>query len=241
MLYLIGLGLGDLTLNGLATAKKCNKIYLETYTSIGATKKQLEKLIGKKIIEANREMIEQKAEQILKEAKTKKTALLVHGDPLCATTHTDIILRARELGIRTEIIHNASIISAIGETGLQLYKFGKTASIPFPQKGFFPKTPYNILTQNQSIHAHTLVLLDIGMTVPEGIEYLLKLDNGEGKFTQETLCVAVMGLGLKGGKIKAGKAKELLNTKGKLPHCLVIPSKMHFMEEEYLSDNRKRE
>ena len=37
MLYLIGLGLhdaGDITVNGLAIVKKCERVYLEAYTSI---------------------------------------------------------------------------------------------------------------------------------------------------------------------------------------------------------------
>lgn len=42
-----------------------------------------------------------------------------------ATTHTDMLLRARELSIPTTVIHNASIMNAVGACGLQLYNFGK--------------------------------------------------------------------------------------------------------------------
>lgn len=42
-----------------------------------------------------------------------------------ATTHTDLELRARDLGIPVKIIHNASIMNAVGVCGLQLYRFGE--------------------------------------------------------------------------------------------------------------------
>jgi diphthine synthase len=47
-------------------------------------------------------------------------AFLVGGDPLSATTHTDLILRAVQLNIPYKIIHNASIMNAIGSCGLQV-------------------------------------------------------------------------------------------------------------------------
>jgi diphthine methyl ester synthase len=56
---------------------------------------------------------------------------LVVGDAFCATTHSDLFLRAINLGIlfsyigiEVKVIHNASIVSAVGCTGLQVYRFG---------------------------------------------------------------------------------------------------------------------
>ena len=37
-----------------------------------------------------------------------------------ATTHTDMVLRAKEKGIEVKSIHNASIMNAIGCCGLQV-------------------------------------------------------------------------------------------------------------------------
>lgn len=48
-----------------------------------------------------------------------------------ATTHTDLELRAQSLGIPVKVIHNASIMNAIGACGLQLYRFGEAISIVF--------------------------------------------------------------------------------------------------------------
>ena len=37
---------------------------------------------------------------MLEQSKTEDVAFLVVGDPFAATTHTDLILRAKELGIK---------------------------------------------------------------------------------------------------------------------------------------------
>ena len=184
MLYLIGLGLSDaedITVKGLNAVKECKKLYLECYTSkLSCSKEDLEKLYGKKVELADRKFVES-GEQLLKESKKENVALLVIGDPLCATTHWDILQRAEEQKIKTEVIHNASVISAVGATGLQVYKFGKTTSIPFPQEKFEPETFYDVIKENKSIGAHTLVLLDLDpmkdkfMSVNEAIEILRKI------------------------------------------------------------------
>lgn len=45
---------------------------------------------------------------------------------LCrATTHTDLQIRAHQKGIKVEVIHNASILNAVGACGLQLYRYGE--------------------------------------------------------------------------------------------------------------------
>ncbi len=59
-------------------------------------------------------------------AEPSQHNLPVEGYPSCrATTHTDLELRARALNISTKVIHNASIMNAVGACGLQLYKFGE--------------------------------------------------------------------------------------------------------------------
>lgn len=63
--YLIGLGLGDvrdITVKGLEIIRKCNKVYLEVYTSIlcyGLCKFELEKFYERTIIEADRNFVEE--------------------------------------------------------------------------------------------------------------------------------------------------------------------------------------
>lgn len=245
-LFLIGLGLADekdISLKGLEAIKHCSKLYLEHYTSkLSCSKEDLEKLYSKKVELANREFVES-ADVLLKEAKESNVALLIIGDPLCATTHWDILQRAKAQGIKTEIVHNASIINTIGATGLQVYKFGKTTSIPFPTEKFSPESYYDILKENKSVGAHTLVLLDLDpinnkfMSVNEAIELLRKIERkrNEKVFLPKDLCVGIARLGAKDQKIVAGTVIAVSDADfGPAPHCLVVPGKLHFVEEEAL-------
>ena len=243
-LFIIGLGLGDMndiTLKGMELAKKADKVYLENYTSVlNSPHAELEKLLGKPITLANREMVEQKAETtILQAARDGDAALLVIGDPLVATTHTDLVERANKAKIPVQVVHNASVVSAIGATGLQVYKFGKTTSIPFHESD----TPYEVLAENKKIGAHTLFLLDLEpeenkfMSVSDAIDALWKLELklNQKLFTKDTLCIGIARLGAKDQVIKAGKAQALAKQEfGKPTHCLIVPGNMHFMEEEFL-------
>ncbi|MBD3303650.1 diphthine synthase [Candidatus Woesearchaeota archaeon] len=245
-LYFIGLGLNDekdISVKGLNLVKKADFVYLENYTAVlNCPIEAIEKLYEKKIILADRNMVEKDPEKtILKDAKDRNVAFLVVGDPFGATTHMDLLMRAKKAGIKTQVIHSASIISAIGITGLQVYKFGKTTSIPFPEKDFEPETPYDVIKENQKIGLHTLSLLDLRpkenkfMTINDAINTLLKIEmrRNEKVFTSNTFCIGCAKIGSLDQKIKAGKASELLKYNfGPGLHCLVVPGKMHFAEEE---------
>ena len=244
-LYFIGLGLNnekDITVNGLEAIKKCDLVYLENYTSIlNCSKEDLEKFYGKKIILANRHMVEADDNDIIRNAKTKNVAFLVIGDVFGATTHVDLLLRAKKEGIKTIIIHNSSILTAVGVTGLQLYKFGKTTSIPLDNDNV--EAPYDVLKGNLSLGLHTLFLLDLKpdeeefMSVNDAIRFLLRVElkRNEKIFSEKTLCVGCARIGSDNQLIKAGTAKELLKFDfGKPVHCLIVPGNIHFMEEEAL-------
>lgn len=246
-LYMIGLGLGnekDITVNGLEAIKKSGSVYLESYTSkLDATKKKLEEFYGKEIILADRELVEKKSEEILDKAKKGNVSFLVIGDVFGATTHTDLMTRAKKEKIEVKILHNASIMNVIAETGLQLYKFGKTTSIPFQEGTYIAETPYDILKENHLIGAHTLFLLDLRpelgkyMSVSEAISHLMKIElkRNEKIFKENTLTIGCARLGQKDQVIKYGPAKSILKEDfGDAPHCLIVPGKLHFMEEEFL-------
>lgn len=89
------------------------------------------------------------------------TPLPPANTPERATTHTDLLLRARELSIPVRTIHNASIMNAIGACGLQLYNFGQTVSMVFFTDSWRPASFYDRVRENRDIGLHTLVLLDI--------------------------------------------------------------------------------
>ncbi len=242
-LHFIGLGLSneqDISLAGLELIKKADKVYLEHYTAVlSCPLESLEKLYGKKVELANREFVE-KQNVLVDEAKTKEIAFLVVGDPFGATTHIDLFLRAKKAGIKTTVTHNASVLTAVGATGLQLYKFGKTTSIPFEVAS---ETPYEVLRENQKMGLHTLFLLDLRpdknkyMTIKEAIEYLHKLEaqKKENLFSASTTCVGCAQLGSPEQKIKYASAEVLSHQEfGPGMHCLIIPGNLHFMEEEAL-------
>ncbi len=235
----------DLSLRALEILKNSDEVFLESYTNfLNVSPEKLKKITGKKAIILNRSDVEEHPEKnVLKNSKTKNVSLLVSGDPMVATTHLDLVLRAKKSGIPVKIIHSSSISSAIAETGLQLYKFGRTTSLVFPERSYFPKTPYDVLKENKKSGLHTLLLLDVKsdqkkfMSVSEAIEVLLKIEEEKKEkiFTKKTRCVGVARLGSDGQIIKYGSAEELQKTNfGKPPHVLVVPGKMHFMEEEAL-------
>lgn len=238
-LYIIGLGLWDkedISVKGLNAIKQCNKVYLENYTSkLNDPVEELEKFYGKKIILAERPTCEQNAEDtIIKDAETQDNAFLVIGDPLSATTHLSIIETAKDKGIDVEIINNASIMNSIAILGLELYKYGRTVSIPFNNKDV--DSPVKFYKKNQEIGLHTLFLLDLNpkedkfMQIKEAAKFLI-----EKGIEETTFAMGCAGIGAKQPEIRKSTLKKLTETDFKLvPQCIVIPGELHFVEEEFI-------
>jgi len=268
VLHLIGLGLGDerdIMVKGLELVRKADIVYLEHYTSIlGVDIDQLRSFYDKEILLAERDLVEQEAEEaLLVPAKTKDVCLLVVGDPFGATTHTDLVLRARELGVTVDVVHNASIMNAIGIVGLELYKYGRTTSIPFWEPGFEPMTPYDAIRENKERGLHTLCLLDIKvkelpkeellqqkgggeetiiavprfMSIQVALRQLLKMEEmrKEGVILPGTLVVGVARLGQPDQKVVAGTVEELKDINfGEPLHSIIVPGTLQIVEEEAL-------
>ena len=247
-LTFIGLGLydeKDMSLKGLDEIKNCDKVYAEFYTAIlaGTNIKTIEKTIGKKIEVLSREETE-KGDKILKDAESKDVVFLTCGDPMTATTHINLRLRAIKKKIKTGIIHSSSIVTAVpGLLGLQNYKFGRTTTLAYPEKDYFPTSPYDIIKDNKKMGLHTLVLLDIQadkkryMTANEGMKLLLKTEEKlKGNiFKKDSLVCVVARAGSSDSITVAGPIKELINRDYGPPlHTLVIPGNLHFMEIEAL-------
>jgi diphthine methyl ester synthase len=261
-LYMIGLGLGnfqDITLKGLAAVRNSKQIFLESYTSIyGSTKKDLEEFFEKEITLADRNLVESHADKILEHAKLENVAFLVIGDVFGATTHTDLFLRAKEKNIDVVVINNTSIINAVSITGLELYRFGRTASIVFDDDDWLPATPYEIIAENKKLGLHTLCLLDIKtaepskenlrkgidepeparfLTINHALEILRKIENDkkEKVISEDTIVVGVARLGSENQLIKAGKLKDVIKFDfGEPLHSLIMPGKLHDIEKEML-------
>ena len=173
-LYLIGLGLSDekdITLRGLEIIKRADTVYLERYTSLlQCDEKTLEGIYGRPIIASDRAMLESRSEEIVIAAKNRDVAVLVVGDPLGATTHVQFLLEAQKRGAAVRIIHNASVLTAVGETGLELYKFGRTTSIVFHRENQAVDAYYDAIKQNKAMGLHTLCLLDLATPLERSIK-----------------------------------------------------------------------
>lgn len=244
MLTLISIGLfdeKDLTLRGIEEAKKAGKVYIELYTSKWhGSLKNLEKILGKKITELKRSDLEENSKKIIEEAKKQDVAILIEGSALVQTTHLSLLQEAKKLKIKTKIIHNASIISAVGETGLHVQKFGQYVTIPFPErtKGKLPESVFEIIKENQKRGLHTLCLLDMAaeqdryMTVNEALEILL---NGN-VVTENTEIVVFARAGSDKPLIAYEKARDLIRKNiREIPAVMIIPDKLHYTEKEFLN------
>jgi len=234
-----------MSLRALEEATGCGSIFAEFYTAVqgGATAKRIEALLGKSITVLGREQVES-GDVLLEAARRSDACLLVVGDPLCATTHVELRIRARREGLRTMVVHGASALTAVpGLLGLQHYKFGRTTTLGFPQKGFAPESPYEMIRDNFSRGLHTLVLLDIQadagrlMTAPEGLELLALLEErkGSGILGQGALVCVVARAGSPEPVIRAGRLGVLRSGDfGPPHHSIVVPGRLHFMEAEAL-------
>lgn len=243
MLTFIGLGLydkNDVSEKGLLNIRNADHIFLENYTSrlMGTSYEDLARHYGKPVRLLGREDVEQHPEELLDKAEKENVAFLCAGDPMVSTTHADLRIRAASRGIKTAIIHAASISSAVcGLSGLQNYRFGKSCSLPFPQKNWFPTTSVDVIALNLSLRLHTLVYLDIQddrcMIVPEAVVLLEKM--AEEKKIRLPLYVGIARAGSENPRVKAGSADTLKSFDFGPPlHILIVPAELHDMERSYL-------
>ena len=242
-LILISIGLtdeDDLTRRALQEARSCDALYAELYTTILDTDaERLAETIGKPVTPLTRSRMEENSETLLEEAEQRKVGILIGGDALTATTDLSLLLDAAKKGIKTTVIHGSSIMTAIAETGLSIYKFGRTVTLPLPEKAP-PDTVLRTLTENREHGLHTLILLDLdnqkrqAHTIQNAIQILLEAENPE-TYNGDTLTIGVAHLGWNDQTIKANTAGALYKHDfGEPPHAIVVPGRLHFLEEEAL-------
>jgi diphthine synthase len=252
-LIFVGLGLAgtkDVTLRALAAIRNARTVFAEFYTShlVGATHSQIERELDKRVVLLSRDEVESGAERVLAAAAEHRVAFLTAGDPMTATTHQDLRLRAEQRGIPVRIVHGVRIqVAAAGAAGLQSYKFGRTTTVVFPQPNFNPVSPYEAVRDNRVRGLHSLVLLDLRadenryMTAAQGIDVLLghEEDRREGALLPETEIVALARVGSDDERVAYGAARRLREADlGPPLHCLIVPGDLHFAEKEALERRR---
>ena len=234
MLYLIGLGLddGEITQKGMEALESAEKAFAEFYTNTETVDVQrLGKKADTEIEKLSREEVEQK-DKIIESAEDQETAFLVSGDPLTATTHYDIKHRAEENGINTKVIHAPSIFTSIAETGLNVYKFGRTVTLP---EDMTPESIGEDIQKNDSIDLHSLVLLDINYEASDAAAKLIEINQ---ELSEREVAVLERAND-DGQEISVMNLRELSNAElGETPHCIIMIGETSHKEEEFLEAYR---
>ena len=252
MLYLVGAGLKPqhLTLEALAALKECDRVYLESYTSQFAegSLAELSKLIGQKVFPLTRKQVEEETEELLSMALKNDVAVLIYGNVFSATTHIELLLEAKRLGVKVKVLPGISIFNFLGETGLQEYKFRKTVSIVYWQANYRPESFFDGIKENKERGLHTLCLLDIKveekrlMSVKEAVELLEKIaDKRKDKLLEGSTLTGLAGAGSKKEQVFAGTPEEVKKFDFKIyPQSLIVCGELNEKEEEALKAFRKK-
>ncbi len=249
MLWFVGIGINGyrgLSLAALDVLKQCDTIYVERFTSevSDSDLNGLNSLLNLEVRPVQRWFVED-GREILERSKLGKVALVSYGDPLIATTHSELRTRAQKNSIETHVLHSASgISSTIGETGLHVYKFGRIATIMSePQSAV---SVYSAVFDNLLAGCHTLILTEYNFDEkkepffldPTQVFRLLgEVEESEkhGIFTDETFAVVASRIGMQSQQLTSGKIPSLAGSDfGKGPHSIVITGPLHFTESDAL-------
>jgi diphthine synthase len=243
MLSFVGLGLYDtrsVTVAGAERIGAADEAFVEFYTSQlpGATVPELEAVHGVSITPVDRSAVESDPAMILEAAAAGPTVFLTAGDPMIATTHVDLRLRAIEAGISTEVLHGISAQTAASSlTGLQNYKFGRAITLPFPREATqpVPQSVQAAIDANTEAGLHTLVFLDID--APSG-RYLHADDAATqlAATSPDRLGVVIARAGSPDPLVQVGPLRSLAAGDYGAPlHMLVLPGDLHHIEAEALA------
>lgn len=282
MLWFVGMGISgaeSIPMGGATALRGADVIYAEQFTSptprpasssdnAGGLTALVRDIVGgggrgdggdnggrnncAEIRDAKRWMVEDGA-QILKEAESRNVVLLSYGDPLVATTHTELLCRAARQGIDTRVIHASSApYSAVGQCGLHHYKMGRTATVMRDQKSM--TTPYYTIYKNLVERCHTMLLLeydregtemdgpgDFFLEPADALRMLLNTEEGQqrGVVCGDTYAIVAsrVGFGDRQQRIVAGKVSSLVAREGfgSPPHSVIIPGRLHFTETDALA------
>ncbi len=258
-------GCSSLSIGSIEILTKCDIIYIDSFTGLLSDDfvKELQILINKtnnnyeenynKIRPAKRWLVED-GREILKNSIDKMVCILIYGDPLIATTYAELLVRAKKQSVHYKVIHASSGISSlIGESGLHYYKFGKMVTMMSDSLSSI--TVYNALYNNMCLGLHTLILTEYNndkrdtdftfnndpffLSPKMVFELLLEREN-ELKLlnlTKNSFAIVASKIGMDNSKIICGKIESLLNYRFDFGFSsIIIPSRLHFTEIDYLEN-----
>lgn len=245
MIYLLGIGWSkDDVSQGALKIIKGSRLFIDRYTSFLSDElvEWLGKQAGKKPVFLQRSEMEEGARGLVALGKNSNIAIVVGGDPLMATTHKILLIEAKKQKVALEVVHAPSILSvAMGESGLDFYRFGRIFTIPGWSEHYRPVSFYETLSTNLRNNMHTLALLDYDQksmrTIP--LESALSiLESAEAKYREgivgeHTKLFVLHNLCLPGQRklfLELGEAKGLRFKEGVT--TIVIPAKLSDIERE---------
>ena len=253
-LYIAGFGTSVeyVTRRLLEVLARADKVYIDSYTSIapGLDPDTVSRLAPRaEVVVADRRLLEEEQRVIIEEAREREVVVLVPGDPMLATTHVTLRIEAAKRGVPVELVHGVSGLQAvISLTGLQVYRFGRTVTLVYPEEGLRPYSTVEYTWENHRRGLHTLILLDLrldqgrAMTIPEAVEILLELEEelareeGVEPVIRRAVLVGVARAGTREAMCKAGAAEEVASAEyPPPPHSLIVTApRLHPVEEEAL-------
>ncbi|MDE1804333.1 MAG: diphthine synthase [Candidatus Micrarchaeota archaeon] len=251
MLFLIGMGLNydDIPYSAIETIASADEVLVDPYTNF-IPEEALENLKAKLKINLrllSRSELEENTKGTIAKAASSNIVILVPGDPLIATTHHTILDIAHKVGIDYRVFHAPSIFSAgIGESGLDIYKFGPTTTITFWSEKYKPTSFIDVVKKNAENGEHTMMLFDYHylekrrMRLGEAIPLLHAADELKkaGIMTPERKLLILGDVGKKSQLIKYVPfgmiGKEVLREFEGKTLTIIVPVKPSFAEEEAL-------
>jgi diphthine synthase len=180
--------------------------------------------------------------EILESAKNNDVALVVYGDPLIATTHLELRVRAERNAIESRVLHSSSsITSIVGECGLHMYKIGRIITLVSEPQAV--ASIYYTIYSNLIAGSHTLILLEYNqeknffMKPSDALSMLLECekDQKHDVITENTFSIVASRIGRDDQEITSGRIGSLLQHDfGSPPHSIIITGNLHFTEIDAL-------
>jgi diphthine synthase len=253
MLWFVGTGINGyhgLSIAAVDVLKKCDAVYVERFTSAlsEGDLQGLNSIIQRDVKPVQRCFVED-GREILEASRTKDVALVSYGDPLIATTHSELRSRAAKSSIKTAVLHAASGIgSIIGEAGLHVYKFGRIMTMISELHSAL--SVYNTIFENLLAGSHTLILTEYSSSNnneskepffldPSSVFKMLldvERDQKHQIFSHDTFAVVASRVGMQDQKIISGKVISLMRRHfGNGPHSVIVTGALHFTETDALA------
>ncbi len=250
VLVLAGGGIwpGSLTREVLELASRADVVYVDVYTTPGASwlADELSRVARGRVVRAGRELLESRALDVVEEARRGLVLVVAPGDPLVATTHVSLLVEAARRGVEWRFAPGVSgVVAAKVASGLQYYRFGRTFTVPGPWRGVRAFSVVEYAYTNICAGLHSAVLLDLddeGRQLPPGeaARILLELERevaseaGVEPFLAGLMALVVSKAGLPGQSVGSGRLADIGGVEWQPPTTLIIPATVHPTEAEAL-------